>query len=464
MRSTLLRLKAFVASLAGTSLFARSMRSSALTIMRVAGENVLRLVSNLILTRLLFPEAFGLMSIIAVIMTGLIMFTDVGTQSAVIQNPRGKEPNFLNTAWTIQVGRCTILWLVTCMLAMPVASFYNEPVLAQLLPVSGLNLLFLGFVSTRAYEANRNLLLGRLTTLSLASQVLGVIAMSVLAWLTHSVWALVIGSLVATLTKTVLSHLVLPGTRNRFFLEREALRSLIGFGKWIFVASIAGFIVNQGDRAILGKYITMDELGIYNIAYFMATVPLLFGSSLARTVIFPLYTLRNPAESAENRNKLSRARFLVSAILLAGTVVLALGGDWIVRVLYDVRYHDGGAMLILLAIATLPQLLILSYGESFLAAGHSGRFAFYMITRAVVQSACLILLIINFGLVAVPIALFVSTLVIYPLVAWMIRPYRAWDPLHDATIGLVGGALTVLTFIVHGDLLLPLFAPVLTAF
>ena len=105
----------------GASLTARVMRSSALTVGGFAFSQGLRLASNLILTRLLFPEAFGLMALVSVFMMGLQQFSDVGVSPAILQSKRGDERDFLDTAWTIQVLRGAGLFLVGCGLAWPAA-------------------------------------------------------------------------------------------------------------------------------------------------------------------------------------------------------------------------------------------------------------------------------------------------------------------------------------------------------
>src|SRR5205823_683589 len=64
-----------------------------------------RFASNAILTYLLDPKVFGLMMLVNVFIVGLHMFTDIGTGLSVIRSPRGDDPDFLNTAWTIQVLR-----------------------------------------------------------------------------------------------------------------------------------------------------------------------------------------------------------------------------------------------------------------------------------------------------------------------------------------------------------------------
>ena len=78
----------------------------------VASQGI-RLAANLILTRLLFPEAFGLMALVNIFLQGLEMFTVLGIGPSIIQNRRGDDPAFLNTAWTIQVIRGFVLWILT---------------------------------------------------------------------------------------------------------------------------------------------------------------------------------------------------------------------------------------------------------------------------------------------------------------------------------------------------------------
>src|SRR5690606_8194669 len=83
------------------------------------GSRVLRIGGNLVLWRLLYPDAFGLIALVNVFITGLTMFSDVGIGPSIVQNPRGDDPAFLNTAWTIQVVRGFILGIAGAALAAP---------------------------------------------------------------------------------------------------------------------------------------------------------------------------------------------------------------------------------------------------------------------------------------------------------------------------------------------------------
>ena len=72
------------------------------------------------------PEAFGLMALVNAVLYGLRMFSDLGLGPSIIQKKGGVEPDFLHTAWTIQILRGAVLTIGACVLAWPMAAFYGE--------------------------------------------------------------------------------------------------------------------------------------------------------------------------------------------------------------------------------------------------------------------------------------------------------------------------------------------------
>ncbi|MCZ0901732.1 oligosaccharide flippase family protein, partial [Microcoleus sp. HI-ES] len=111
-------------------------------------SQIIRFGSNLILTRLLLPELFGLMGLAYVFIAGINLFTDIGLGPSIIQNKRGEDPQFLNTAWTLQVIRSFFVWICLVIITQPVANFYEDPRLLWLVPIIGINSLIGGFKST----------------------------------------------------------------------------------------------------------------------------------------------------------------------------------------------------------------------------------------------------------------------------------------------------------------------------
>ena len=168
------------------SLIARVLRGAALTGGSFVLMQALRFGSNLILARLLFPEAFGLMALVTMIVMGLTLLSDSGVQQSIMQHERGDEADFLNTAWTLNAVRGVLLWLIACALAWPVAQVYDAPELLVVLPVATLSLVCMGLAPTKVYTAQRHLQLGRITAIEMGTQIVSIAIMIVTALVTGS--------------------------------------------------------------------------------------------------------------------------------------------------------------------------------------------------------------------------------------------------------------------------------------
>ena len=381
------------------------------------------------------------MALVSVVLVGLAMFSDVGVGPAISQHPRGDERGFLDTAFTINVARGGLLWLLTCVLAYPVAAIYAAPDLLLLLPVAGITLLISGFNPTRIDTANRHLLLGRVTLLDLIAQTIGIAAMVALAFALQSVWALVIGAIVGAVAKLVIMSVWLPGPANAFRWDRQAGRDLIHFGKWIFLSTACGFLLAQGDKAIFGAYLSLQELGVYNIGYFLASFPVLLAGAVVGRIMIPLYRNHPPAASAANFAKMRRLRFGVTGGTLGLLAVLALGGEALVGVMYDARYAGAGAIVVAIACMQMPGVVGMTYDQSALAAGDSRTYFLLMAIRAVVQTAAFVTGISLGGLMGALLAQAIAVVLLHPGIVLLARKHEAWDPMHDAVFFAVAAAL-----------------------
>lgn len=437
--------------LGGSGLRARLLRSTGWTFIGFAVAQVLRLASNLVLTRLLFPEAFGLMALVTVFLVGLTMLSDVGISPSIQQNARGDEPDFLNTAWTLQAIRGAVLWLACFGIAPLAAWFYDDARLQAMLPVAGLSLLIAGLNPTRMETASRHLMLGRLTLLEIAAQFLGILAMMILAWTLRSVWALVIGSVLIAAFKLALMHVFLPGPANRFRWERTAALDLIHFGKWIFLSTLCGFLLLQGDKAILGKYLTLDKLGIYNIGFFLAGVPQALATNIMSRTMIPLHRECPPHASRENFGKVRRMRFMMTAAVFALQFFTAFIGIWLVDFLYDDRFSAAGSVVVAMACMGVPFLIGMTYDFAALGRGDSRGFFWLLLAKATTQVAFFILGMEYYGLPGALIGVWLSQVLVHPLVIRLAYKHGAWDPWHDLFYAGIAAILTGLVFWVHQD-------------
>lgn len=428
----------------------RVLRGSVVTMAGFGATQAIRLAGNLILARLLFPEAFGIMALVAVLTVGLAMLSDLGIGPAIQGSRRGDEPAFLNTAWTLNLIRGVMLYLIACGLAWPMASFYGEPLLLQIIPVAALALLIHAFEPTRLDTAERHLLLGRVTLIEVAAQAAALVAMVALALATGSIWALVAGGVVAALVRLVLAWGALPGLSNRPRLERGAVHELIHFGKWIFLSTVAGFLVQQADKLVLGRYLTMEALGLYNIGFFLASFPLMLGTTLVVRLMIPVYRESPPQESPANFRRLRRIRTTLTLVLLSMMTPLVLLGPWLVGILYDDRYSRSGAVVVIVGLALLPQLVTLAYDRAALARGDSRGFFVANGLRAVATVGLLLALVPSQGIGGAAMAIAAAAVATYPAQVWLARRHGAWDAKHDLLgFGLIG-VLAAAALALHG--------------
>lgn len=356
---------------AGASLKYLAIRGSFWTVGSQLINNTMRLAGNMVLTRLLFPEAFGLMLLVGVFTAGLKMFTDLGINQNIVQAHRGDDPQFLNTAWTLSVLRGLMLWLVACLLTWPYAQFYNEPQLIMLIPVVSFSALISGFASTRLATLNRKLALGRASMIEFLAQVANLAATVGYALIWPSVWALVAGAIAFSLTRTLLSHLALSGHKVRFAWDSDAARSLFRFGQWIFISTILTFMARQADKILLGKLISSELLGVYGIALTWAIVPAEVLERVANQVAFPVFSKLKISPKGLSSIEAARVRRPLS--ILGGIIatMLIISGDHLIHFLYDDRYADAGWMLQLLGIGVWFQMLGNSYSPAILALGNT---------------------------------------------------------------------------------------------
>ena len=349
------------------SLAGRAMRGAMWSVVGFGAQQVLRLGGNLILTRLLFAEAFGLMALVLVVQQGLALFSDIGIGPAIVQNKRQDEA-FLNTAFTLQVVRGVVLTLVGIALGQPVAAFYEEPELAYLLPFVVLTALISGFNSTRVFTLNRELSLGPLQVVIIVSQAVGLVVMILWALVHRSVWALAVGSVVQSLVYMLMTHFFLPGIRNRLAWEAKAVKAQIRFGRWIFVSTILTFLTMQSDRLVFGKLFSVGMLGVYSIGAMIAALPMMIVSLLRGRVMFPTYS-RVYLQKGELGGAFDRARKPV--LLLAGWAFSGLlaGGPVAARLLYDERYHGAGWVVQALSVGGWFLAMSLTHDAALLAMG-----------------------------------------------------------------------------------------------
>lgn len=346
-----------------------------------ASSQALRLLSNLLMTRLLMPEAFGIMAIATAFMLGLALFSDVGLGQSVVRSKRGHEAAFANTVWTLQAMRGGLI----CVLSMGLAfalhilaqrgffsqdSVYVQPQLPWVLFALSLSTVVAGTESTKMAMANRALDVRKITQIELLSQIGALVLMVTWAFFAQSIWALVGGAIASAAIRTTLSHTLIPGPKNRFHWDTAAAREILGYGKWIFLSSILGFAVANGDKFILGGLVSASTLGMFSLATFLIGAIQQVFTKLGSSVAFPTFCEVARTNPENLRTAYYKMRLPVDIASLFAAGFLFAAGHVVANVLYDQRYKEVGYLLEILSISLLEIRYGLA-GQCFMALGHS---------------------------------------------------------------------------------------------
>ncbi len=317
---------------------------------------VLRFGANIAFARLLLPEAFGIMALVNVLIQGLHMLSDAGVWVCVVQSPRGEEPKFLQTAWTVQVLRGFYLWIASFLIAWPAAWFYQESMLLYLIPVAGATSAISGFNSVSMFLQNRRMALFRLSVIEILSYSIPLGVTLVVMQYIPSVWVLVLSAVGSSFIQMSLTHLILPYARHRFRWDPSSAKELLGFGRWVFVSTFSTFLATQADRLIVGAATSVAKLGIYHIAAMFASAPTVMMTTLANNLMLPYYSrLRHSSNQALALTLRAHTIAGIFAWTLAAELVVASGD--VIDLLYRGPYAEAGSMAPVIAIVSWFQML-----------------------------------------------------------------------------------------------------------
>ena len=330
-------------------------QASLFTITGFTISQTVRFASNLILTRLLVPEMFGVMALTMTFIAAVVMFSDTGIRQYIGLSKEGLDPAVLDTAWIMQIIRGFLILAIILLLALGFylaaqqgllgdQNAYGHPLFPPVLAAMGILPLLKGFQSTKRFEMNRKLMLGRITVIDMVSHISGIALMILLAWIYHSIWALVAGNVLQSLLKTIATHLFLQGHNNSFRWDSEKFRAIFAFSRWILVGSVFGYLVVHADFLWLGALIPAETLGIYSIGKGLALMARGVLEKLSEAVVLP--ELSNV--SRENQTQLGQVYYKmrcyidIPTFFIAGVFVV-IGPD-LIEFLYDPRYRDAGTV------------------------------------------------------------------------------------------------------------------------
>jgi O-antigen/teichoic acid export membrane protein len=358
--------------------------------------NTLRFAANLVLTRLLVPEAFGVMLVITSVSYIAVLFSETGVAPYLIRTPGAARRRVLDVLWTVQVLRGALLTVLLFACAPLIADALGKPEAMLPLQVASVTLFLDGLRSLRPMVVRRegyerkNALVEMSTYLATLPILLGLAL-----WL-ESYWALVISMIVGQVITTAASYLLYRNTTQRFAWDGKVIASLWRFMRFILASSMITAIVMQFDKIFVAGAFTLREAGLYAMAWNLALVADTISVSYFHRVYFPEASARLRSERPSPSAFYDPMRFVRPLIVFASAGGVTFGVAFF-DIAFDPDYITSGAYFSVLAIKPLLASYAHASGNFLTATGRTRPTFVSNVIRLVYLPAAAILGYQHFG-------------------------------------------------------------------
>lgn len=290
-------------------------------------------VIGVILARILSPDDYGLLAMIAVFNAIAFAFINSGFGNALVRKPDLTE-NDNSTAFYFNIVAGVVMAGVIWLIAPLVAKFYDKAILSQLLRVEGLLLIISSFTIVQNAQLSRALNFKAKMIINVTSQVLAGVIAIVAAYRGFGVWSLVIQHIASGIIRMILLWVLSPW-RPRGRWSKKSFGYLWGYGSKLLASGLLDTVYGNIYPIIIGKFYSAAELGQYTRATHYAYMPSKGLTGVLQQVTFPVLSqIQENTEHLANsyRRMLRLSVFVVFPIMigmlaLARPLVLALVTD-----------------------------------------------------------------------------------------------------------------------------------------
>jgi PST family polysaccharide transporter len=288
--------------------------------------NGLSALSTFVLAWYLGPADFGLVAIATTLQLILSSVTELSLNQALIRHEAPTEEHF-SAVWTLSAARSLVLALLFAAAAYPVADFYGDPRLTNVMFALSLSLFLSGLANPRRIMLQRDLIFWQDFVLNVSQKLAGFIVTVAVAALYQSYWALVLGLLAYQLTNLVVSYTVLPFWPRITF--RHA-RELFSFSVWLTAGQIVGTLNWRIEYLLIGKWMGSTQLGHYTVGNTLAMLPTREATAPLNQTIYPGFSkVRN--DPVRLVAAYQRAQALLAAVALPAGIGMAVVADPMMR-------------------------------------------------------------------------------------------------------------------------------------
>ena len=245
-------------------------------------------VSSIILARLLTPEDYGIVAMIAIFISLSSILVDSGFGGALVYYKDVDKKDYSTVFW-INMSLSISLYALMYVNADTISEFYKTPILSDLIKVLGLSVVFNSIGLIQFTILYKNLEFKTLGFISVTSYILSAVIAIALAYWGYGVWALITQQVLASVLKTIM-YVIFNRFVPNFYFSWKLLKKHWSFGSGLFFSTLLRTVYDNMYLQLIGKYCSVTNAGYYNQAKKLKDIPSNLFSNTFDTSLFPVFS------------------------------------------------------------------------------------------------------------------------------------------------------------------------------
>lgn len=412
-------------------------------------------VSNIVLARLLTPDDYGCIGMLAIFITVSNTFVDGGFGSALIQKKEPTQKDYSTIFW-LNLFMSVVIYGILYISAPAVSRFYDIPLLSSVLRVQGIVLIINALNIVQTNQLRKNINFKRLAVIYIASQIVGAVCAIVLAYMGWGVWALVAQQIIASSITSVILW-VMNRWLPQLCFSFDSFKQLFSFGGFILASNLINTFCNNVQGLLIGKFFNPAILGYYTQAYKLEDVASHSISSVVDQVAYPVFS-KVQSDNDGLKNVIYRLILSIAYVAFPMMLILVLIAEPLIGLLYGEKWLPSVPYFQIICIGGIAVCL---QGVTYLAIASIGKSKELFLWTIIKRGLGMILLIagmVLFGMNGLLWGFVLSCWSVTFINAYLVSKYikyGLWQQIKDVLpIILISSMVFIITLVIANKLTL----------
>lgn len=412
-------------------------------------------VSNIVLARLLTPDDYGCIGMLAIFITVSNTFVDGGFGSALIQKKEPTQKDYSTIFW-LNLFMSVVIYGILYISAPAVSRFYDIPLLSSVLRVQGIVLIINALNIVQTNQLRKSINFKRLAVIYIASQIVGAVCAIVLAYMGWGVWALVAQQIIASSITSVILW-VMNRWLPQLCFSFDSFKQLFSFGGFILASNLINTFCNNVQGLLIGKFFNPAILGYYTQAYKLEDVASHSISSVVEQVAYPVFS-KVQSDNDGLKNVIYRLILSIAYVTFPMMLILVLIAEPLIGLLYGEKWLPSVPYFQIICIGGIAVCL---QGVTYLAVASIGKSKELFLWTIIKRGLGMILLIagmVLFGMNGLLWGFVLSCWSVIFINAYLVSKYikyGLWQQIKDVLpIILISSMVFIITLVIANKLTL----------